>query len=465
MTDSAAEPLDALVRTSLADVAERVLPVDAPELARRLTEARQPDDGHRPRRRRPERRASRHWRSRPALVAAGVLVVAGLAGALLATRGTGPEGTDDVRTVAPPEPPPGFASLGPGWQPLDTGPVPAMSSGVGMVWTGTELIVAGEGSAHAYDPVASTWRSIGWPTAIGGSQLDLVWTGTEVVGVGQRDGGTGPDRAAERASITWDPDSGTWAEQGPVRGAPALKAALSAYGAGGPLTANHRVALMWTGERVLDMTHLAAYDPATGVWTPMPVPEDRDIIEFTHLQYTNPVWTGEEAVLLGWSSVPGLAWNRRGDAFREVPGVPDAFLGAEPSVLPDAVATAFDGDVVVVAQPGGGVTQGRAGRVEVDTGEWVPLPEVPGVEAWNGCPSGVVAVRSVLVVLPCVDGRPPVALGEEGWSPIGGGPPIGCCLGAWVVVDGALVVWQTDGDTLNNPDAPYVRAEVWVPPT
>lgn len=27
-----------------------------------------------------------------------------------------------------------------------------------------------------------------------------------------------------------------------------------------------------------------------------------------------------------------------------------------------------------------------------------------------------------------------------------------------------MVIWDSDDDTFNNPEAPHVRAEVWIPP-
>src|SRR5690606_22798461 len=115
------------------------------------------------------------------LAAALVLVVAGTA--VLIDGGDGPE---QRLTTTPPQPTVSLTDLGPGWHPLDTGPVPAMST-VELAWTGAELVVVGATTAgaesYAYDPSDGEWTEIpGFPLDAG-MGVGLVWTGEVLLAV------------------------------------------------------------------------------------------------------------------------------------------------------------------------------------------------------------------------------------------------------------------------------------------
>ncbi|MCB0952919.1 MAG: hypothetical protein KDB13_09430, partial [Microthrixaceae bacterium] len=57
--------------------------------------------------------------------------------------------------------------------------------------------------------------------------------------------------------------------------------------------------LLWTGNRVVDMTHGAVLDPSTGSSEPLEMPDD--LVKYTHLLSSNAVWTGREVVLAAYS--------------------------------------------------------------------------------------------------------------------------------------------------------------------
>jgi hypothetical protein len=110
-----------------------------------------------------------------------------------------------------------------------------------------------------------------------------------------------------------------------------------------------------------------------------------------------------------------------------------------------------------------GTDDGRALAFDGRTDTWSRLPDVPRMNSWEGCPSNLATVAGTVVLQPCAGG-PPVRLDGDRWVDLPAPPfETGCCLTRWIDADGALLVWDTDDDTGNNPDAPYVRAATWTP--
>jgi hypothetical protein len=431
--------LDTRLRTGMAAAAERITTPDTAALAERLDEDRRPGRGRLP------------W-----LVAAAVLLVV-VAGAIVVVSAGDDDGGGRVMTAPSSDPSsaatepvaetPGSiafsASFAPGWDILGTGMV-APDHAAGLAWTGRELVVvATTGAAWALDPQQHAWRELS-PAPVPEPRADhmaAIWTGEEVVVVASSPGGL---------SSAWDPDTGRWRDLGEVPVAPSL----AAYGGS---ASTWPTALVWTGERVIDPTRMAALDPTTGEWATMPLPDD--LPAYTHLLFGGMVWDGEEAVLVGWTG-DGLAWDATGSTYRVVPGSPDSVTG-EVDVVPSSRVVLADGEVVVLAGLAG---SGGAAALDARTGTWRRLPDVPGVGDEIGCPYGVAVVEGRPVVLRC-DGAGVVVLGADGWEDTGApADTAGCCIGRWVSTGDALVVWDSDTDTLNNPEAPYVRAWTWIPP-
>jgi hypothetical protein len=428
--------LDTRVRTGLAASAERITAPDTDGLVARLGAPR---------------RGSGRGRSRmPWLAAAAVLVVV-LAVAIVVASG----GDDDGEVATDPAPstadaaPTGLGStVAPGWHPLDTGPV-AADDGTALVWTGTELVVLssfGAGWARAGD---GTWREIApvpvprpAPAQYG---ITATWTGTEVV-VAVADVGS-------TTSAAWDPTTGTWRDLGSIPLAPVI----AEYGFSS--VALWPTNLIWTGERVVDPARLAVLDPVSGGWTTMPLPAEVD--GSPHLMSGEMVWDGEELVWIGWMG-DGLAWDADVTAFRTVPAAPVEVAG-EPAVVPSSRTVVADGEIVVVAGIAGRSSDEPGGAMALDagTGTWRRLPEVPGVSNQTGCPLGVDVVAGRPVVQRCDDGGV-VTLVDGAWVDTGA---VDVDPGAhWLSTGDGLVVWSSDTDTVNDREAPYVRAWTWVPP-
>jgi hypothetical protein len=353
-----------------------------------------------------------------------------------------------AQVIAGPGEPKGFADLGPGWHALDTGPVPAMTRAT-LAWTGHELLVAGSGRMYGYDPNTAAWRTLAAPPyALSG----MVWTGDALVATEQSGGGAGA------RSAWWDPTANDWHDIGKVPVAPGLAAA----GSRGPLSSDYGDALVWTGQRVIDSTHGAVLDPRLWHWSTLAEPAD--LIPYTGLLSTNPVWDGHELLVSAFTTQPGLAWNALGTSYREVPGVPEALTGGS-QYVPRSTATGSDGRVVLVT----GTDAGLAAALDAHSGEWTALPALPGMESSEGCPQEIAAVDDDILVAPC-QSADPLFLRNGAWQTTGPQPNVPVVTngfawhGVWLVAGGAVIAWTTSTDTDNDPGAPYVHAEVWVPP-
>lgn len=427
--------LDTRIRTGLAATAERVTAPDHAALVARLEHAGTPA------------RRARH--RAPGLAAAAVVAVLLVAAALAVTRSD--DGGSEVATAPPsttvaPTATGLAAVLGAGWHPLDTGPVEP-DEGTALVWAGDQLVViTSTGAAWALTADELAWRPIS-PAPVPGSGAGItgVWTGAEVVIAIQDIGGT--------TSAAWDPTTDTWRDLGAVPLAPVL----AEYGYSTAATWPTR--LIWTGERVVDPARLAVLDPTAGGWATMPLPAGVD--GSPHLLSGEMVWDGDELVWVAWVG-EGLAWDARVTSSRTVPEAPVEVAG-DPAVVPRARVVVAGGEVVVVGGIGPRGTDPSGGAMALDAraGVWRRLPAVPGVSDETGCPMAVAAVAGRPVVQRC-DDHAVVALDGEAWVDTGAEE---ADAGQWLSTGGALVVWASATDTLNDPEAPYVRAWVWVPPT
>ena len=116
-----------------------------------------------------------------------------------------------------------------------------------------------------------------------------------------------------------------------------------------------------------------------------------------------------------------------------------------------------------------GTDTGRAAALDPTTGTWAALPPVPGMQASEGCPQELASVGADVLVSPC-DGSDPLFLRGGTWQTTGPQPDVPAATngfawhGVWLGVDDAVVAWSTSTDASNGGGAPFVHAEVWVPP-
>ncbi|MDP8937331.1 MAG: hypothetical protein M3O23_06335 [Actinomycetota bacterium] len=183
------------------------------------------------------------------------------------------------------------------------------------VWTGTEMLVWGQGAGvdspgadlpagAAYDPAADRWRLLA-PSPVAPRIAVPVWTGREMVVWG---GQSGPRYFDDGAA--YDPAADRWR---PLPAAPLAARFTFAVWSGAQM-------LVWGGEssdRAFDDG--AAYDPAADRWRPLarsPMAERRGFAQ---------IWTGEEMVV--WGGAPsagaavlgtGAAYDPSTDRWREI---------------------------------------------------------------------------------------------------------------------------------------------------
>ncbi len=426
--------LEQRLRQDLAATASEVGELPAPQLAARLATIRH--------------RRRRH-RNRVAATLVAIVTVIGVAAAV---TGVAIDHGDDAELVVGPSlaPTQPFSTLGSGWHELDTGPVPPMSYAA-LTWTGQDLVVVGDGQAFAYRPGPDSWRTLTMPPAGLTGVTALAWTGEVVVAVGGDDTGV--------VASTWDPGTDTWTE---LRSVP-FGSGFSAAGPQGPRSFTGGTALVWTGLRVIDLTHGAVFDPTTEAWSTLPLPDD--LLPYTGLLSTNPVWDGHEVVLAGLTGGPGLAWDAQGISYRVI---------VEHSVAPDlppdgggGTVAAADGHgrIVLVSDAGTGEggASGEAVVLDPISGTLTTLAVPPGIVSQEGCPGPMLAVGDQIVLAAC-DGSAPSVLADATWRSTGTPTFVApCCLGQWLSTGDALVIWDTDTDVSNGNPTPYRRAEIWVP--
>jgi hypothetical protein len=440
--------LDQLVRDGVRHTAAGIPAADPAELADRLGR------GRRARR----RRVVRH---RLAAAAGAMVLVAG------ALAGLGVF-TDDHRAVQVAAPTgSSFTDLEPGWHDLDTGPLSGADGIEAQAWTGSELVVVVINESFqayrgfAYDPGTAVWRELPpIPVPVNG-RLGLVWTGSELVAVsaaalGPIDSEQAPTPRID-AAASWRPGEETWQDIGSPPVAAELESSVGLEGGPGQRADAHGIALVWTGQRVLDLTHGASWDPLTRTWATMRFPQQ--VVPYIHLLSSNPVWDGTEAVAVAWAEGPGLAWDALGSTVRQVPGIPADRVG---KVASGGLATSVGGRVFLV--PGSGA--GPVMSLDARSGTWRDEAQVPGMVGSSGCPELLVTVGDRPVIAPC-PGQPGVVLTDGEWVALPPNPGLvdQCCHVSWLDAGGVLVSWTRVADPGGNDPTAIERlhASVWVP--
>ncbi len=238
------------------------------------------------------------------------------------------------------------------WRSLPDGPL--LGDFAEAVWTGAEMLVAGERGIAAYDPAADAWRRFdGSPAALGRTNA-VAWTGTEMVVWPSF-----PERRV-RPGVALDPASGTWRLLPPP---PAWPAAVD---------------IAWTGEHLVVWGGLPAATVgseravgsrlhwATGEWQELPEPlPEPDGCE-CNLGGQTLQWMGDRLVVLTGHFATGvdpndplmLAYDPAADAW--------SLVGESPSAW--GARTMLAGERLVV----------RADRLHVSPPGWrpagIPIP-------------------------------------------------------------------------------------------
>jgi hypothetical protein len=134
------------------------------------------------------------------------------------------------------------------WRKLSPPAKTSAFGGLSAVWTGTEMLVWGQGTRLAYDPAADKWRQLpGSPLfRVHDGFGAVVWTGKEMLGWG---GGCCGDSFSD--GVAYNPATNAWR---------ALPKA--------PLPGNQHPLGGWTGKEyiVLSGTRAAAYSSARNTW-------------------------------------------------------------------------------------------------------------------------------------------------------------------------------------------------------
>lgn len=227
------------------------------------------------------------------------------------------------------------------WRRIDPGPLEERTQ-FASVWTGTELVVVGGGrplfdveddevrlTGATYDPTTDRWRDVpAMPRELVG--LQGVWDGTEVLVVGEEVAG---DETSRRTlAFGLDVETMRWTE----RAAPPMDRVMAP-----PVWTGDEVVAVGAGPRpetdepdgrpAAPSSRAAAYDPSTGTWREVPVPEGFDT---STLAEPIAVWSGREVLLLG-SSLPwftsadeppaalqGVAFDPASGTWRALPDAP-----------------------------------------------------------------------------------------------------------------------------------------------
>ena len=190
------------------------------------------------------------------------------------------------------------------WRRLPGSPYLAVHDGFGLVvWTGRELIGWGGGCCGdafsdgvAYSPTTNTWRNLARAPLAGSQHPTGAWTGRElIVFVGELDPDGNPWPAGLARAAAYDPVTDRWRRIAPLP-APRYGAAavwdgseMLVVGGSGAPRANRPPAPARVG---------FAYDPATNHWRRLPRMESGRIGTVT-------VWTGKRLLVWGGSKTTG----------------------------------------------------------------------------------------------------------------------------------------------------------------
>lgn len=359
------------------------------------------------------RRAEARRRTRRAAAAVGALV------AVLAATVVTVDRREDRPVVAD-------ASARPfRWERLPDAPIPPRANAT-AVWTGSEFLVWGGGSASssrkdlradgaAYDPAARRWRKLA-PAPIGPRQKHwAVWTGTEMlVWGGTRPGGGVPSGWADGAA--YDPVADTWRRipEAPIGGRIYAGATwtggelvvvggqpMGGVGASGTgaaydpvrdtwrmlpdlgFTSHTNGWAAWTGSEVLYWRPavrgvepaLFSYDPVPDAWTELAPPAERFRLAWDGAVR---VWADDRLVVTSgsiahgelWAEAEAIAYDPAVDRWERLVRRENTDNGLVSPLFEGAVWTGFE--VVTL-----GVTGYRASAFEPRTGRWYALPRPP----------------------------------------------------------------------------------------
>ena len=217
-----------------------------------------------------------------------------------------------------------YDPLGDTWRSLPPSPL-AARSGPLAVWSGRELIVWGGMSGGtsladgaAFDPATNRWRSLPASPLAGRfaappgtvAQIPGVWTGTEMVVWGQG-AGLESDEPELPVGAAYDPAADRWRLLAPPPVSPRIVEAVW----------TGREMLVWggqSGRRYFDDG--AAYDPAADRWRLLPPSP-------LAARFTFAVWSGERMLVWGGESSneafgDGAAYDPASDSWRPLPPSP-----------------------------------------------------------------------------------------------------------------------------------------------
>jgi hypothetical protein len=398
---------------------------------RRLREA--VADVHADERNLPRPSTPRHDR-RLLVAAAAVLVAVALAAGLLLASRRADRGPIRVQTPQPTvSSAPPSTTLPDPWAPspvdlswTETSPAPLTPTQPNVVWTGREVILWGEGGGTwpgadnnrgvAYTPATDSWREIA-PSPIPSNALGAVWTGTEMVVT------AAPTGATEEAVLGYDPATDRWRT---ITERPSRAAAPTAWVDG---------AVLFAGGMYSNWM-LTLLDPTTGLETALPIPpgtptnQDRPnggisitVADDGTMYARNttqsslgvwsrfargdttwqrlpdepagashddpPLWVDGEVVVTGLLPV---AFDPTTDAWHR-PSAPPA-ASAAPDHRPSGLERVTDRSLVVGDRIW---TKGRI--LDVATGTWSRLPEVPTQRADDIVAAATVAIDDGLFTL------------------------------------------------------------------
>ena len=243
---------------------------------------------------------------------------------MLVWGGAGCQGACDGQAIRPHADGAAYDPSADSWRSLPPSPLSARSGAL-AVWSGRELIVWGGmvgdrflSDGAAFDPDGNRWRSLA-PSPLAGRfaappgtvfQVPGVWTGTEMLVWGQ---GAGVEAAEvdEPAGAAYDPAADRWRVLAPAP-VPARIAVPVWTG---------REMLVWAGQsgrRYFDDG--AAYDPTADRWRTLPPSP-------VAARFTFAVWSGTQMLVWGGESSEqafddGAAYDPVRDTWRALPPSP-----------------------------------------------------------------------------------------------------------------------------------------------
>jgi len=276
------------------------------------------------------------------------------------------------------------------WRVLPPSPL-AARVGALAVWTGRELIVWGGmdgerfvADGAAFDPAANRWRSLALSPLAGrfsapmGTvfQVPGVWTGTEMLVWGQGAGVDSPD-ADLPAGAGYDPAADRWRLLAPAPVAPRIAV---------PVWTGHEM-LVWGGQSGPGyFDDGAAYDPATDRWRTLPASP-------LAARFTFAVWSGAQMLVWG-----GESSDRAFDDGAAYDPAADRWLPLAPSPMTErrGFAMLWTGEEMVVwgGAPGAGARLLATGAAyHLGTGRWREI------DPWGArlLPAGVWTGREAVV--------------------------------------------------------------------